>query len=124
MVDKQQFIKGTDYIKHRYNLTSEQVGERIGGNKNTIDNPRRGSSKPNFGVVQKLIAEWPDSEPYFLSNDAQNNIVNDSQEQVGYGEMGILKETLSVQKELIAMQRLRIAQLEIENERLKNPKGN
>jgi hypothetical protein len=117
MVDKQQFVKGTDYIKYRYNLTSEEIGRRIGGNRNIIDNPRRGSSKPSREVIDRLIQEFPESEPYFSSNDAQNDVVNDSGEVAIYGRSVELIET---QKELIKLLKEDLEQRKEENQRLRD----
>jgi hypothetical protein len=120
MVDNQHFIEATDFIKNTKKITFGQIALAIGIERHILDNIRRGSQAPNQTIIETFKRVYPESAKFFASKNQGEDIVNDSQDQVGYGEIGILKETLSVQKELIAMQRLRIAQLEIENEKLKN----
>jgi DNA-binding XRE family transcriptional regulator len=117
MIDSQRFKEITDVIKLRKKTTIGKIAETIGVERHVLDNTRSGKQEPSIQLLRLIADCFPDFEEDLIPKIP---ILQDSQDQVGYGEMGILKETLSVQKELIAMQRLRIAQLEIENEKLKN----
>jgi hypothetical protein len=117
MVDNQFFNSRTNFLKNEKNINFSVQAAKLRVERHVFDSWRANRVTVPEHFENRLVTEFPELADY---RTATEDVLRDSQEQAGYGEAGILRETLEVQKELIAMQRLRIAQLEIENEKLKS----
>ncbi len=117
MVEKQQFIEATDFLKSNFGLTFGKIAESIGEKEQAVMNVRRGSKKVNAQIIGKLINTYPQIESFFATKVADDDIVNDAMIMVTDGRAW--KELADTQKKLLEAMEHRLAKQEEELKELK-----
>jgi predicted transcriptional regulator len=117
VVERQQFIDATDFLKSNFGLTFGKIAESIGEKEQAVMNVRRGSKKVNAQIIGKLINTYPQIESFFATKVADDDVVNDAMILVSDGRAW--KELAETQKKLLEAQEHRIVKQDEEIRDLK-----
>lgn len=117
MIEIQQFIKATDYLKEHNQITFGEMAEAIGEKEHAITNIRRGSKKPSPLLVSKLVKIYPQVESFFATNVAGDDMVHEP--MYFYNDGHALKELVETQRKLIERLEDENNKLQSANEQLK-----
>jgi hypothetical protein len=107
VVERQQFIEATDFLKSNFGLTFGKIAEAIGEKEQAVMNVRRGSKKVNAQIIGKLINTYPQIESFFATKVADDDVVNDA--IVLYSDGRAWKQLAETQKKLLEALEHRIA---------------
>jgi len=116
VIDRQQFIKATDYLKEHYKLTFGEMAEAIDEKEHAITNIRRGSKKPSAFLIEKMRKQYPQLDMFFATNVASEDVAHEP--MVLYSDGNAWKEAYLTQKKLIELQNLELERLRKDVERL------
>lgn len=121
MVDTQQFIEATNFLKFNKKIKYKDLADKLGVQYYLIDNIRRGQTSPSKEIIERLVETFPETKRFFVRNYEKPQFENSRVEESAfvYNDSRAWKELAEERKKLIDRIEDENIKLKKENEQLR-----